>query len=256
MTRICRAAGIPSRVAVGFITDPDANALGFTPVRSDQAHAWVEVWFDRYGWITFDPTSQTMAPGEEYPVKFISPDKWLSLVEEILNRSGEVTVAQTSGNSPDRNVTWWNRILSAAKQSPVFLWLIFSAVIFLIYLPFRIIPYISGLIQVIHSGKRIKTVAAWRAAASYLVRTGFSVNKGETALAWAKRLEYRLGTSFKKWSGLYLKAVFAKDFSDEDFQKSRQLRDTALKDIRNSLSCREKIKGLIAPGWFRRIPWK
>ncbi|MCK5735555.1 MAG: transglutaminase domain-containing protein, partial [Spirochaetaceae bacterium] len=67
MTRICRAAGIPARVAVGFLTDPETSTLGFVPVRSDQAHAWVEVWFDEFGWISFDPTSDVMAPGEEYP---------------------------------------------------------------------------------------------------------------------------------------------------------------------------------------------
>ena len=80
-------------MAVGFITDPETSTLGFIPIRSDQAHAWVEVWLDEYGWVQFDPTSEVMAPGENYPFHFISPDEWLPLVEEVLTRSGEVDIA-------------------------------------------------------------------------------------------------------------------------------------------------------------------
>ena len=50
-------AGIPARVAVGFLTDPKGATLGFVPVRSDQAHAWVEIFFPEYGWVTFEPTA-------------------------------------------------------------------------------------------------------------------------------------------------------------------------------------------------------
>jgi transglutaminase-like putative cysteine protease len=65
-----RAAGVPARVAVGFlpgrVTDrPDAEGEPATfTVSTSDAHAWVEVWFDEYGWIRMDPTprSETLAP--------------------------------------------------------------------------------------------------------------------------------------------------------------------------------------------------
>jgi transglutaminase-like putative cysteine protease len=44
MTLILRSLGIPSRVAVGFFIDPQDNAFDYYPVRSDMAHAWVEVY--------------------------------------------------------------------------------------------------------------------------------------------------------------------------------------------------------------------
>lgn len=59
-----RSIGIPSRVAVGFFLQPDSGALDYYPVRSNMAHAWVEVFFPEYGWISFDPTTTQLAEGE------------------------------------------------------------------------------------------------------------------------------------------------------------------------------------------------
>ncbi len=54
MTLMLRFLGIPSRVAVGFT----AGRLrqGVWEVADQNAHAWVEAWFDGYGWLPFDPT--------------------------------------------------------------------------------------------------------------------------------------------------------------------------------------------------------
>lgn len=57
MAVLLRAAGIPARVAAGFAQgafDPQQNA--YVVLESD-AHAWVEVYFPRYGWIDFEPTA-------------------------------------------------------------------------------------------------------------------------------------------------------------------------------------------------------
>ena len=55
MAIMLRAAGVPARVAVGFtqgVQDPD----GSYTISSNDAHAWVEVLFDKAGWVRFDPT--------------------------------------------------------------------------------------------------------------------------------------------------------------------------------------------------------
>ena len=54
MTVMLRLLGIPSRVAVGFTSGTFRD--GSWIVTDHDAHAWVEVWFPRYGWIPFDPT--------------------------------------------------------------------------------------------------------------------------------------------------------------------------------------------------------
>lgn len=52
-----RAVGIPSRVAVGFLTvDRSSKNPGWYWFYEDQAHAWTQVFFPGYGWIDFDTT--------------------------------------------------------------------------------------------------------------------------------------------------------------------------------------------------------
>ena len=46
MVALCRAKGIPARVVAGDILR-EANT----------DHAWVEVYYDEYGWVTYDPTA-------------------------------------------------------------------------------------------------------------------------------------------------------------------------------------------------------
>ncbi|MBP2330524.1 transglutaminase-like putative cysteine protease [Kibdelosporangium banguiense] len=51
---LARAAGLPSRVVVGFRpvqAGPDGTAV----VRGSDATAWPEVYFDKWGWVAFDP---------------------------------------------------------------------------------------------------------------------------------------------------------------------------------------------------------
>ena len=52
-----RSLGIPSRVAVGFLTvNRSSKNPGWYWFYEDQAHAWVQVYFQGYGWIDFDTT--------------------------------------------------------------------------------------------------------------------------------------------------------------------------------------------------------
>ncbi len=50
-----RVAGLPARVVLGYTHEPADKAGHFT-VTTDDAHAWVEVYFDGLGWVPFDPT--------------------------------------------------------------------------------------------------------------------------------------------------------------------------------------------------------
>ena len=56
MALMLRMGGIPARVATGFTTGIYDKATNRWDVTDVDAHAWVEAWFPRYGWVTFDPT--------------------------------------------------------------------------------------------------------------------------------------------------------------------------------------------------------
>jgi hypothetical protein len=56
MALLLRLGGVPARVAVGFSSGTYDNATGQYLVSDSDAHAWVEAFFPRYGWVRFDPT--------------------------------------------------------------------------------------------------------------------------------------------------------------------------------------------------------
>jgi transglutaminase-like putative cysteine protease len=61
MAVILRDLGVPTRIAQGFLPGSrDANT-GVETILNSNAHAWVEVYFPGYGWVTFDPTGGGLA---------------------------------------------------------------------------------------------------------------------------------------------------------------------------------------------------
>ncbi|RMF49995.1 MAG: transglutaminase family protein, partial [Anaerolineae bacterium] len=54
---LARAAGLPARLAVGYLGgDYDPQTRTYT-LHGDDAHSWPEVYFPGYGWIPFEPTA-------------------------------------------------------------------------------------------------------------------------------------------------------------------------------------------------------
>lgn len=61
MVVLLRTIGIPARLVTGFLATEWNEFGNYFTVRQRDAHAWVEVFFPRSGWITFDPTPATGA---------------------------------------------------------------------------------------------------------------------------------------------------------------------------------------------------
>lgn len=62
MTILLRAVGIPARYVTGFAPGEYNDLAGDYIIRASDAHAWVEVYFPGYGWLTFDPTPAGNGP--------------------------------------------------------------------------------------------------------------------------------------------------------------------------------------------------
>jgi transglutaminase-like putative cysteine protease len=66
-----RSLGIPSRVAIGFTTG--YTTADYRSITSQDAHAWVEVYFGDSGWVSFDPTP--LADGRGYLPSYLQEDE-------------------------------------------------------------------------------------------------------------------------------------------------------------------------------------
>ncbi len=63
LTMMMRSLGVPSRLAVGYVTGEKVGDDEYL-VRAEDAHAWVEIWFPDLGWQGFDPTASVPLAGE------------------------------------------------------------------------------------------------------------------------------------------------------------------------------------------------
>lgn len=71
MTLLCREIGLNARYAEGFLcSEFDPNEKCWV-LRVKNAHAFVQVWIDGYGWTDFDPTSGNIDDGNYYNATFI-----------------------------------------------------------------------------------------------------------------------------------------------------------------------------------------
>ena len=59
-----RSLGVPARIATGYVPSERDEIAGVWISRARDAHAWVEVWFPSYGWVSFDPTASVPLAGE------------------------------------------------------------------------------------------------------------------------------------------------------------------------------------------------
>lgn len=64
---LAREAGLPTRYMTGWLTsDLMPDEQGWMTVRERDYHAWAEVYFEGYGWVSFDPTQLAeQVPGGE-----------------------------------------------------------------------------------------------------------------------------------------------------------------------------------------------
>ncbi|MFC7616784.1 DUF3488 and DUF4129 domain-containing transglutaminase family protein [Actinokineospora soli] len=65
MAVLARAAGLPSRVAIGFTAGYQSG--DYRSITTQDAHAWVEIFFPGQGWVTFDPTPLSDGRGYQPP---------------------------------------------------------------------------------------------------------------------------------------------------------------------------------------------
>jgi len=75
MAVMARVVAIPARVAAGYGQgeyNPDTEAYR---VRENNAHAWVEIYFPRYGWVEFEPTASEPLIVRPKPPKVVDPSE-------------------------------------------------------------------------------------------------------------------------------------------------------------------------------------
>ncbi|MDR1024096.1 MAG: transglutaminase-like domain-containing protein, partial [Treponema sp.] len=219
---LLRSLGIPARVGAGFFLDPATNTFDYYPIRSDMAHAWVEVWFPGYGWIEYDPTTNNLAEGEEFRISAGVPQELFErLMREIFGnlnslrpREGPDMAEEEPRLSPGTGFAetvqkYWTAVLVCAL-------ILFLAL-------FRLGPFLACCLV---RGERKRAVQTWGRALHLLRLAGLRRPKGSGEAEWARQIDrlFReipgaLSPDSSPVYGLYrwkTAARFAPDFGAED----------------------------------------
>lgn len=187
---LARAVGLPTRVVVGFrpvAPGPD----GISVIHGRDATAWPEVYFDKWGWVAFDPVSGT----ESGPSSAARRD--------VLNRLAAMPPAPVPSAQPGPPVP--GRRPQAAPAQPQTRW------------PFEIlgvIPIVAiGLLGVLRLGRRLRlrragATGAWAYVLDALLLAGRSPARHVAAPEAARALADPAAT---RLADLADRAAFAPD---------------------------------------------
>jgi len=212
---MCRSLGIPSRVAVGFSVDPQSEILNFYEVRAFQAHAWVEVYFGSLGWVDFDPTSETAAPGEDFqPPPGPEADRMARLIAEIVNNQ---TDEPEQGQPTPTTFVAVSRVAQEVARIAVFLarlWYLTLPTLYALFLICaKVLPSLRGLFS---RNPRRRTKARYRLAIMRLVGARVGRHATESPREHAVRLGSAEDLVLEPLVDSYLKASFDIHFVDAD----------------------------------------
>jgi hypothetical protein len=235
-----RSLGIPARVAVGFFVDPSQEVLNFYPVLANMAHAWVEVYLGEYGWISFDPTSQTLAPEEEYDLgSGADPREVAQLLEEILAQ--ELRPAEPRPSARDAEIGSGG--LPDALRAVVRRWYLVLPLTYLAIMTLlRIGPF---LVPAFVRSPRRRAVLRVRAVLAWAAACGIHRRHGESLREFGGRVSV---DGIRPLMQLYERALFAPMFDSRDEEQAADAARAAIRGIRRRVRPLRRVAAFLIPG--------
>lgn len=243
MTVLVRSIGIPARYVEGYML-PSKPASGKSyEVTNKEAHAWVEVYFEGFGWIPFEPTSPFSQSSNDVPKETSNIEEAVpkqTQIEENNQVKPDIKSNNSSEDLPTETIDNGVKVQKVPFTNAVIiifvillLWILcFSAIKRRIFF-YRLqkLPLQEGVIKIYKHFLRALSVQ------------GLKIQSGETPLKYAQRIDESLEfktLNFETITDIFNKACYGNSPIDKE---EMQL-------IINFYSifqaqCKEKI------GWFR-----
>ncbi|MDR2921872.1 MAG: hypothetical protein LBU85_00860 [Treponema sp.] len=216
MTLLLRSIGIPARIAAGFFLDPDTGTFDYYQVRSDMAHAWVEVLFPGYGWIEFDPTTKNLAEGEEFRFSAgVDPQLFERLMREILENRSRLR-AKTGKEIRDN---LGNPQSLAGLSAMLLKKILLPLAIVSLLIIFILIRCGYWFLYVMRHNERRRAVCLWKHARMRIRLAGLGSPGLKSRLSeseWASRTDAVVKGAYSLYLGAAA-ARFAPEYHDDDF---------------------------------------
>ena len=248
MALMLRFLGIPARVAAGFTSGSYRN--GTWTVTDRNAHTWVEVWFPKYGWLSFDPT-----PGRgELGVNYSASSDFFNAgdaADQAFDRANAPTGFDAGGASELRLTEVKERLIrnrgiTVRDEGMSTLWVLLGLLLAsgtalgLAKLGWRRSRYLT-------KDPRVIAGAARRELADFLVDQGLSVSSSATPEELRALVRAQLGIDAEAFATAAARARYGPpDGSAEAASRTRRELRLLLRAIRRSLGRLQRLRGYVA----------
>jgi heme exporter protein D len=253
MALVLRLHGIPARVAYGF-TEGSQTQSGYKVTDRD-AHAWVEAYFPKYGWIPFEPTPTRNLPEVQASttnaswVRSIGDQKNASqfgiqssqLRRRLVGAAGP-HVPNTGhghgsggGGAPDV-------VAARSGGHSFFLWAISAATILIAVL--AAVKLVAVRWRYLRRGPRGQASAAYHELATYIGDQGVRVNANATFEELAGLVEHTWGVDASPLARAGSAARYAPPpIADRAGHEVRPALRRIRRDLRKSIDLRDRAMG-------------
>lgn len=208
MTVMCRIAGIPARYVEGFLISSSESDKEKIDVLNSDAHAWVEIYFDNVGWVTFDPT-----PGNES----LALDLDTAVAGEKNNNDDNSSTPQENQN--DKNETKNPDIpeeddIQAATQDNSWIKIVvlcaeIAGITLLVLLAILIVLY-TAQFKLLKKGKIAIAFSIWKIM-FYGKLLDHIYKNGETIREYVERLGFFIGRDYSSYISICESSIYGKN---------------------------------------------
>ena len=223
MTVLARSIDIPARYVEGYVLPRESSSDGVYKVRNKEAHAWVEVYFEGFGWIPFEPTATFLEGLDDESEEEIlnAENDEAEIVQNNTIEDNESTSniieEESSGNLKDKD--------DNIKEKPVLFILSSILIIISLLLWVLAVPYFKRRIIIYRLKKypsKNRVIKIYKRFLRIFSLQGFKIKIGETPLQYAQRIDETLGfneISFRSITDIFNKASYSNSpINDEEIQ--------------------------------------
>ncbi|WP_160686941.1 transglutaminase domain-containing protein [Clostridium sp. C2-6-12] len=243
MTILVRSLGIPARYVEGYILPSKPVSGSSYEVTNKEAHAWVEVYFEGFGWIPFEPTAPYAQSINNVPRETSNKEEAVTKQTQV-EENNQVKPDQKNNNSSEDLPT--ETIDNGAKVQKVPVTnaaIIIFAILLLWILCFSTIKRRIFFYRLEKLSSQESVMKMYKYYLKALSVQGLKMKSGETPLKYAKRIDEAL--EFKKVSFETITDIFNKAcYSNSPIDKEEMQLIINFYSIFQA-QCKEKI------GWFR-----
>jgi hypothetical protein len=267
MAVMLRSIGIPARVATGFTQGSPVEGMPDTySVDTSDLHAWVEVPFQGYGWLPFEPTPGTMVNPEM--ASYMSTVKYTVTCPPGVKRCNDGSGHHTGGHPGQPKGATQVReqsapINQAARQptttdlpepgggipsSTVVAWLALAAALVMATIPS--LRWLRRRRRLLHAGKepRALVLATYDVFSERAADLGLGRGPGETPGEYRRRIESTdllTDGHMERLTGTVVRAAYsARRVTDEDARDVTADADRVIRDLRRATPLRRRIFGI------------